>query len=256
MARGKKIGVIALFATCALCIIIATLRVAQITHNVNKYDQGIDGTWLAIWGMVECSIGQWNIMLETYPFSHTDKLLLAVLVGFSPPFAVLIRVTRDKKSSYNMYGYKKQPNSRSGEGQSGFVMNTISSKTTRSKKKGLETTDTLWLDDTSSQEGLAPEPQHDGIMVTTTLQQSHALWYEHNYLIASLIVLWVLGTNFVNEKDCLCWGWIEPWRGRTTTVRNLDEECHDILKSSEVYLIDGQRFKCTIQLAEYKSRHH
>jgi hypothetical protein len=58
MPRSKKIGVIALFATCAFCIIVATLRVAQITQNVNKYGQGIDGTWLAIWGMVECSIGK------------------------------------------------------------------------------------------------------------------------------------------------------------------------------------------------------
>ena len=57
MARGKKFGIIALFVTGAICIIVATLRVAQITHNVNKYGQGIDGTWLAIWGMVECSIG-------------------------------------------------------------------------------------------------------------------------------------------------------------------------------------------------------
>ena len=57
MAPGKKIGLIALFASGILCIVIATLRVAQITHNVIEHSQGIDGTWLAIWGMVECSIG-------------------------------------------------------------------------------------------------------------------------------------------------------------------------------------------------------
>ena len=62
MARSKKIGVIGLFATGAVCIIIATLRVAQITHNVRKYGKGIDGTWLAIWGMVECSIGKQTLV--------------------------------------------------------------------------------------------------------------------------------------------------------------------------------------------------
>ncbi|KAJ4299585.1 hypothetical protein N0V90_004831 [Kalmusia sp. IMI 367209] len=155
MPRSKKIGVIALFASGTVCIIIATLRVAQITNNVYKYNMGIDGTWLAIWGMVECSI--------------------AVIVGFVPAFAILFRLARAKKSSYNPYGYQKQQEGGSGnKGQQGFVLNTISSKTSRSRKNmGLDTTDSMWVDDASSQEGLAPAPKHDGIMVTTTLQQDH-----------------------------------------------------------------------------------
>lgn len=58
MRRSKKLGVMGLFATGAVCIIVATIRVAQITKNVYQYDMGIDGTWLAIFGMMECSIGE------------------------------------------------------------------------------------------------------------------------------------------------------------------------------------------------------
>jgi hypothetical protein len=68
MARVKKFGVMGLFATGTVCVVIATVRVAQITRNVYKYGQGIDGTWLAIWGMVECSIGKFGdfFLAEVY----------------------------------------------------------------------------------------------------------------------------------------------------------------------------------------------
>lgn len=67
MPRSKKIGVIGLFATGAVCIVMATVRVARITQNVYQYNMGIDGTWLAIWGMIECSIGEFTFSRNPAP---------------------------------------------------------------------------------------------------------------------------------------------------------------------------------------------
>lgn len=62
MGRTKKIGVVAIFATAVLCIIVATVRVAQIAHNTMHDDRtSIDGSWMAIWGMAECSCGKTNL---------------------------------------------------------------------------------------------------------------------------------------------------------------------------------------------------
>ena len=98
-------------------------------------------------------------------------MFLAIIVGFSPAFAVLVRVARDKKPSYNLSGYKKQSNSRSGGGNpQAFAMNTISSKESRSKKKGLEINNSLWMDDSSSQEGLAPVAKQNSVVVMITPQ--------------------------------------------------------------------------------------
>jgi len=167
MPRAKKLGVIALFATGGVCVTIATLRVAQITNNVNKYNQGIDGTWLAIWGMVECSI--------------------AVIVGFVPAFAVLARLVKHKKSysPYGKGGYRKQ--SERSAGSEGFALGSLAREKRRAKKEmGLKTTDSLWVDE-GSQEGLNPAVEvgtgaasaeggkGKGIVVTTTVEQERGV---------------------------------------------------------------------------------
>ncbi|KAF1978806.1 hypothetical protein BU23DRAFT_448510 [Bimuria novae-zelandiae CBS 107.79] len=151
MSRSKKFGVIGVFAIGAVCVVMAAVRVARITKNVYQYNMGIDGTWLAIWGMVECSI--------------------AVIVGFVPSFAVLFRVARHKTSSYNPYSYQKQRERRSG-GRPEYVLNIISSRTSRNRRNmGLETTDSMWVDDADSQRGFALGSKFDGITVTTIVQQ-------------------------------------------------------------------------------------
>lgn len=168
MAQSKKIGVMGLFATGAVCIVVATVRVAQITKNVYEFGMGIDGTWLAIWGMVECSIGRMTPMHQNLALTRR----LAVIVGFVPAFAVLFRIRREKKSSYNPYGYQKQEEGQYSEReQSVFAMNTIASKTSRKKEhRGLDTTEPMWMDNASSQEELSPATPRHGITVTTTLQ--------------------------------------------------------------------------------------
>jgi hypothetical protein len=54
MPRGQKP---ALFAFGVVCIFIATLRAAQTTENTTKTHATMDGTWLAVWGMVETAVG-------------------------------------------------------------------------------------------------------------------------------------------------------------------------------------------------------
>lgn len=51
-------GIHALFASALVCIMIATLRAAQITANTIRTDADTDGTWLAVWGMAECAVGK------------------------------------------------------------------------------------------------------------------------------------------------------------------------------------------------------
>ena len=182
MRRSKKLGVMGLFASGAVCIIVATIRVAQITKNVYQYDMGIDGTWLAIFGMMECSIGKLLRSLVQIDnrivlcskgtqtcFAHNflePQLLicfLAVIVGFVPSFAVLFRVARHKKPSHNVHGYQKQPEGDSSErDRSGFALNTISNKASRDRKKtGLGTTDSLWVDEADVPDELTHKPiQH------------------------------------------------------------------------------------------------
>jgi hypothetical protein len=61
MPRSKKISILCLFATGVICILFACLRVTQVAINASKPEatgQPLDPTWLAIWGMVECSIGK------------------------------------------------------------------------------------------------------------------------------------------------------------------------------------------------------
>lgn len=60
MPKNKKIGILLLFASGVVCILFSVLRVAQVASNASKpevKEMPLDPTWLAIWGMVESSIG-------------------------------------------------------------------------------------------------------------------------------------------------------------------------------------------------------
>ena len=59
------LGINALFASAVLCIMISTLRAAQITANTINTDADTDGTWLAVWGMAECAVGTSAVLHST-----------------------------------------------------------------------------------------------------------------------------------------------------------------------------------------------
>ncbi|RAR05445.1 cfem domain-containing protein [Stemphylium lycopersici] len=115
----KKLGIHALFASALVCIMIATLRAAQITANTIRTDADTDGTWLAVWGMAECAV--------------------AVVIGLTPSFAILIRANRKEIKT-------------SGHDDGEFQLTTIGgSGGTGNKKRALD----VWISFDNSQEGLA-----------------------------------------------------------------------------------------------------
>ncbi|KAH7086564.1 hypothetical protein FB567DRAFT_472278, partial [Paraphoma chrysanthemicola] len=137
LPRGQKVGLLVLFATGVMCVFIATLRAAQVTANTLETNALMDGTWLAVWGMVETAV--------------------AVVIGLCPSFAILIRSRRErtKKASYNASGYIKQ------DGQD-FQLQTIGSASVPMKGNR-----TFWSDVHSSQEELAGH--QNSIEVFTTI---------------------------------------------------------------------------------------
>ncbi|KAI8942824.1 hypothetical protein NX059_000865 [Plenodomus lindquistii] len=155
MPHSKKIAILLLFASGFVCIAFACLRVAQVAINAAKPEadgQPLDPTWLAIWGMVECSI--------------------AVIIGCCPAFAILANAFRSK-TTYDSRGYRRQTEgkyNKQGGGSSELV--TIGRLSTRDKnrKLGLETSGSHWADAHSSQEEL--KASHNGILVSTTVTQN------------------------------------------------------------------------------------
>lgn len=68
MPRSRKNAILSLFASGFVCITFACLRVAQVAINAAKPEadgQPLDPTWLAIWGMVECSIGKSSLQINS-----------------------------------------------------------------------------------------------------------------------------------------------------------------------------------------------
>ncbi|KAF1837316.1 hypothetical protein BDW02DRAFT_160761 [Decorospora gaudefroyi] len=150
MPRSKKIWILLLFATGFVCVLFACLRVTQVAINAAKPEvdgQPLDPTWLAIWGMVECSI--------------------AVIIGCCPAFAVLVNAFRIK-TSYNLRSYRKQTDSNAhSKSGSKIQLRTIGSRRVRDQEFGFDTTDSHWAQAHSSQEEL--RAKHDGVLVSTTV---------------------------------------------------------------------------------------
>jgi len=92
MPRSKKISILCLFATGIVCILFACLRVTQVAINASTPEaagQPLDPTWLAIWGMVECSIGMSrlkNHYIQSLMFFQLSSLAAA---PHSPFFSTL-----------------------------------------------------------------------------------------------------------------------------------------------------------------------
>ncbi|KAF2031607.1 hypothetical protein EK21DRAFT_35065, partial [Setomelanomma holmii] len=138
MPRNKKVAILLLFASGFVCILFACLRVAQVAINAAKPEadgQPLDPTWLAIWGMVECSV--------------------VVIIGTCPAFAILINAFRTK-TIYDSRGYRKQTESNSGKAGGSVQLRTIGGISTRERnqKLGLQSTDDHWADAHSSQQEL------------------------------------------------------------------------------------------------------
>ncbi|KAI4632857.1 hypothetical protein J4E80_000216 [Alternaria sp. BMP 0032] len=156
MPRSKKISILCLFATGVVCILFACLRVTQVAINASKPEaagQPLDPTWLAIWGMVECSI--------------------AVIIGCCPAFAVLLNAFRFN-TSYDSRGYRRQTD--------GFVDRSRGSRlelrpsgNNRPSKPVFEQelAELHWAGAHSSQEEL--RAKHDGIRVSTTVTYEQGL---------------------------------------------------------------------------------
>jgi hypothetical protein len=159
MPRRKKVGIITLFASGILCIIIATLRAAQITSNTIRTNADTDGTWLAVWGMAECAVGP-SLRQSSSMMCSTDPVP-AVVIGLTPSFAILIHVRRNNsKSPYNRNEYVKQ------DGQE-FQLQTIGGSGgpwTRSRRRPTDT----WIDLKDSQEELAGKT--DNVSVSTSMR--------------------------------------------------------------------------------------
>jgi hypothetical protein len=164
MVRNKKIAIRVLFASGVVCIMFAALRVAQVAINAAKPGAGnqpLDPTWLAIWGMVECSIGRFSL----FPDLHDDAdKWEAIIIGCCPSFAVLVNTFRSEVA-YDSQGYRKY--SRSFKAQSGSKPIQLRIRE-RNHQIGLDTTDLHWADAHSSQEQL--RTTHDGILVSETIK--------------------------------------------------------------------------------------
>lgn len=57
----KKIAILTLFASGFVCIVFACVRAGEVGMQAAKpeaYGQPLDATTLAVWGMIECSVGK------------------------------------------------------------------------------------------------------------------------------------------------------------------------------------------------------
>jgi hypothetical protein len=150
MKLGKKIAIIALFASGVVCIAFATLRVYQVGSKSGG-STAPSPTWLALWTVIEAS--------------------MTIIIGCCPAFAVFWRTTHTQAVSYDTNGYVRHDQSRSGTNPihpGAIKMNSITVGTNRRKSTR---NDRYWDDTRSSQEELAADSK--AIMVTTTLQQEH-----------------------------------------------------------------------------------
>lgn len=154
MPRRKKIGMIMLFSSGVACIFIATLRAAQITANTIRTKDPVDGTWLALWGIVESAIGTFRCS-----YSKTIADSAAVIVGCCPSFAVLMHAVKRRS--------RKLPNN---AGRRVMHVDQVDLETIgrmsacrRNRQQSLGTIDLIWSDEQSGREGSATDQSKSDI---------------------------------------------------------------------------------------------
>jgi hypothetical protein len=147
---GKKVAIIALFASGFVCIAFATLRVYQVGSKSGG-STAPSPTWLALWTVIETS--------------------MAIIIGCCSAFAVFYRSTHTQAVSYNTNGYIRHDQSRSGTNPSHPGPIKLSFIAIGAARRKSTRNDQYWDDTRSSQEELAADSK--AITVTTTLQQEH-----------------------------------------------------------------------------------
>ncbi|KAH7396260.1 hypothetical protein BKA66DRAFT_557129 [Pyrenochaeta sp. MPI-SDFR-AT-0127] len=142
MPISQKIGVFVLFGSGFICILFATLRVIQIGVDGRGKATTPEPKWMLFWTVLECS--------------------MAIIIGCSPAFAVLIRkrINTSKKPSYNAQGYIKQ-------GTDEVKLKSLNSSNGRLKRDDIN----MYWEEHSSQEELAKNAGQ--ILVKTTVHQEN-----------------------------------------------------------------------------------
>jgi hypothetical protein len=146
MQRSHKIGIFVLFGSGFICIVFATLRVIQLGIDGRGRTTTPEPKWMLLWTVLECSMGTQDLRLIFHDLQLTRHI--AIIIGCSPAFAVLIRkrLNDSKKRSYGANGYPKHATNEDVK-----LKNMVSSKV-RPKRDNM---DAYWDDNNSSQEELA-----------------------------------------------------------------------------------------------------
>ncbi|KAL1649632.1 hypothetical protein SLS61_006288 [Didymella pomorum] len=145
MPQMQKVGVRILFGTGMICILFATIRVAQIGSKTNGGNTQPEPAWLMLWTMLESSV--------------------AVVIACCPAFAALYRTARNTqpRRSYDAQGYLKQESNGLDELRTNMKLERMVMAGRASQ------TDVDWQDGRSSQEELARG--RNDIRVTTTFRR-------------------------------------------------------------------------------------
>lgn len=141
MPRGQKTGIFILFGSGFICILFATLRVVKLGVDATGKATMPEPKWMLLWTVLETS--------------------MAVIIGCSPAFAVIIRKHLQTRNASNGRGYNTQP-SASGD----VKMKGMDGSASRQRRVS---DIAFWEDGHSSQEALAKDG--GGILVTTTVHQ-------------------------------------------------------------------------------------
>ena len=83
--RKEKIALASIFSLSAIVIIVAIIRVTQISATT----QHVDPVWLALWSMIEASVGKFTGACPSISRHWTDSRA-AIMVSCLPSFRILI----------------------------------------------------------------------------------------------------------------------------------------------------------------------
>ena len=89
--RKQKAALVTIFSLGCIIIVFAIVRVVEIQASTHH----VDPVWLALWSMIEASVGEWYFMIDVKPQSRLTKIRpLAIIVSCLPLFRVLFYSNR------------------------------------------------------------------------------------------------------------------------------------------------------------------